>query len=88
MLHDENVYMNPNDFNPDRYTTNKLISTCEPDPARAAFGFGRRICPGRFFVDDSLWFTIVSTLQVFKITKPADAPIVDVVWSSGLVRCV
>ncbi|OBZ79891.1 O-methylsterigmatocystin oxidoreductase [Grifola frondosa] len=48
MLHDEAVYADPARFNPDRYAQG------EPDPARAVFGFGRRICPGRHLADWSI----------------------------------
>ena len=42
MLHDENVYPEPQHFDPEHFlrTGNTL---CDPDPARAAFGFGRRL---------------------------------------------
>lgn len=42
MLHDESVYAEPDAFNPDRYAPTPAKPSGEPDPARAAFGFGRR----------------------------------------------
>ncbi|KAF8531881.1 hypothetical protein JB92DRAFT_2690359, partial [Gautieria morchelliformis] len=60
-----------------------------PDPSHTAFGFGRRICPGWFFAEDSLWIAATSILHVFHIAKPKDADgrniEADVHWSSGLV---
>ncbi|KAJ7759152.1 cytochrome P450 [Mycena metata] len=38
MLHEKEVYHDPDEFNPDRF----LSQNPEPDPARTAFGFGRR----------------------------------------------
>ncbi|KAI0749883.1 cytochrome P450 [Daedaleopsis nitida] len=88
MLHDPSAYSNPASFNPDRFSPTDKKPEGEPDPARAAFGFGRRICPGRFFAEDSLWLTIAAVLHVFTISKPSGlngeaSPRIR--WSSGLV---
>ncbi|EIN09719.1 cytochrome P450 [Punctularia strigosozonata HHB-11173 SS5] len=86
MLHDETHYKNPDEFNPDRYIPTKANPEGEPNPNRAAFGFGRRICPGRFFADDSLFLTISSVLHVFSIRKPLKSASIDSIrWSPGLV---
>ncbi|KAL4253383.1 cytochrome P450 family protein [Abortiporus biennis] len=47
MTMDEKTYSNPHVFNPDRYLP-APIGNSEPFPD-FTFGFGRRICPGRFF---------------------------------------
>ncbi|KAJ7222133.1 cytochrome P450 [Mycena pura] len=85
MLHDREVYADPDEFKPDRFIPQGTEHVA-PDPARAAFGFGRRICPGRYFADDSIWIAISNILHVFSIRSP-DAGIKqsDVQWSSGLV---
>ncbi|KAI9068980.1 cytochrome P450 [Trametes sanguinea] len=89
ILHDESAYSNPDAFNPDRYSPSPGKPEGEPDPARAAFGFGRRICPGRFFAEDSLFLTIASMLHVFTVSPPEGTTAKDVFngvkWSSGLV---
>lgn len=47
ILHDEAVYgANPTDFIPDRFLSPNGERNAVPD-ADAAFGFGRRMCPGR-----------------------------------------
>lgn len=38
----------------------------------AVFGFGRRICPGRYFVLHMLWLFTARVLATFKIEKPVD----------------
>lgn len=43
------------------------------DPAIAAFGFGRRICPGRHVAQDSMWIMSALILSVFNIQKAKDA---------------
>lgn len=45
----------------------------EPDPRNFIFGYGRRICPGRWVADNALFVTIAQTLAVFSIEKPVDA---------------
>jgi len=37
-----------------------------------AFGVGRRICPGRHFVDATLFIFASSVLSVFDVTKAKD----------------
>ena len=46
-----------------------------------------RICPGRFFAEDSVWMTVALMLHVFDISNPEGVP-AKVDWSSGLVRFV
>ncbi|KAJ7504102.1 cytochrome P450 [Mycena galericulata] len=41
MLHDQDVYADPEEFTPDRFIP-EGTKPAAPDPARAAFGFGRR----------------------------------------------
>ncbi|KAJ8480992.1 hypothetical protein ONZ45_g15455 [Pleurotus djamor] len=63
---DENVYSNPSEFLPERFMARSLGGKEEP-PLPAAFGFGRRICPGRHVATSSVWIavaTIVATLDV------------------------
>lgn len=67
-LHDPEVYLEPNSFNPERY----LEPRNEPDPMNVAFGFGRRICPGRYFSDSTIFLTVSQTLAVFNISKAVD----------------
>ncbi|EPS37503.1 hypothetical protein H072_8825 [Dactylellina haptotyla CBS 200.50] len=68
LLRDPAVYRNPNAFDPDRF----LSPRNEPDPVSDAFGYGRRICPGRFFADTSVYLNIVKSLAVFNINKMLD----------------
>lgn len=67
-LHDPQTYSDPAVFDPDRY----LEPRNEPDPASEAFGYGRRICPGRYLADESLFLTISRLLAVFDINKAVD----------------
>lgn len=64
-LRDPAVYHDPDRFDPDRF----LPPRNEPDPVTEAFGYGRRVCPGRFFADSSLYINIVQTLATFNLSK-------------------
>lgn len=67
-LHDPQTYHDPEVFEPLRF----LHPRNEPDPSSEAFGYGRRICPGRFFADAGLYLNIVQTLAVFDVGKAVD----------------
>ncbi|KAF5020998.1 hypothetical protein F66182_6979 [Fusarium sp. NRRL 66182] len=71
IAHDERVYHAPQDFNPDRYEAG------EPFPV-GNFGFGRRVCVGRFLADNSVWImvaTMLATLEFQKKTASDGTPI-------------
>ncbi|EKM77271.1 hypothetical protein AGABI1DRAFT_77713 [Agaricus bisporus var. burnettii JB137-S8] len=72
ILHDPEFYKDPLSFNPDRFLKNGEIDPSVRDPTVASFGFGRRICPGRFFSDASLYSTVSHVLTVFDIKPSLD----------------
>lgn len=77
MLHDPTVYPEPEDFNPDRFlmTSAHGSSALDPsvhDPMTIAFGFGRRICPGKFLAYETIWTTLASILAVVDISCEVD----------------
>ncbi|RDB17474.1 hypothetical protein Hypma_001603 [Hypsizygus marmoreus] len=72
MLHNETVYSDPFTFNPDRFVKDGKLDPDVRDPTHAAFGFGRRICPGRYMAYDAVWIAIASLVAAFDITKGVD----------------
>jgi len=71
VLHDPELYPDPEAFNPDRFLNED--GTFRDDPMISlAFGAGRRICPGRHFVDATLFVVTASVLSVFNVTRAKD----------------
>ncbi|EUC44767.1 hypothetical protein COCMIDRAFT_97390 [Bipolaris oryzae ATCC 44560] len=66
--HDPAIYADPMTFRPERFIATPT-HTAEPDPRNWTFGFGRRICPGRYIADNALFTTIAQSLAVFNIEK-------------------
>ncbi|KAI0061748.1 cytochrome P450 [Artomyces pyxidatus] len=72
ILHDPELYPDPEVFRPERF----LTSDGQPkdDPMLSmAFGFGGRICPGRHIVDAMLFIVVASVLSAFNVGVPKDA---------------
>ncbi|KAK7472246.1 hypothetical protein VKT23_000367 [Stygiomarasmius scandens] len=88
IMHDPEMYPDPFTFNPDRYLQ-KESENAPLDPGLFAFGFGRRICPGRYLALNSAWIAIASLLATFNLTKAVDEqgkeiePVID--YSEGIV---
>ena len=71
ILHDPRLYPDPEAFKPERFLNED--GTVRDDPAISlAFGVGKRICPGRHFVDATLFIVASSVLSVFDVTKAKD----------------
>ncbi|KAL7932805.1 cytochrome P450 [Trichoderma chlorosporum] len=66
--HDPQTYPDPLCFSPERYFEPRN----EPDPISEVFGWGRRICPGRYIADDNLFIMVSQLLAVFNISKATD----------------
>ncbi|PYI05543.1 O-methylsterigmatocystin oxidoreductase [Aspergillus sclerotiicarbonarius CBS 121057] len=67
--HDPTVYPDPMAFKPERFLAYG-DHVPERDPHLLAFGFGRRVCPGRTLADSNIYLSLVQSLAVFRITKP------------------
>ncbi|TCD66266.1 hypothetical protein EIP91_001595 [Steccherinum ochraceum] len=73
MLHNPQDYPNPGAFNPDRFIgEDGNINPKVRDPTTVAFGFGRRICQGKHFSNNTLSIFIATILHVFDISAGTD----------------
>ncbi|KIY61441.1 cytochrome P450, partial [Cylindrobasidium torrendii FP15055 ss-10] len=72
ILHDPLVYKDPAQFNPERF----MGSSPEPYPG-AAFGWGRRICPGRYFASNTVFSLMASLIWAYDILPPEDGSLPD-----------
>jgi cytochrome P450 len=87
MLHDEKVYPDPFTFNPDRFInpeTGQIDYTRARDPSHACWGFGRRVCPGRFMAFSAVWLAVASLIATFDIEKAKEK--VKVIDEDGIER--
>ncbi|KAI0278749.1 cytochrome P450 [Russula aff. rugulosa BPL654] len=68
VLHDPDIYPDPDSFKPERFINED--GSLRDDPVlTTAFGFGKRICPGRHLADGTIFIVIASLLSVFNIKK-------------------
>ncbi|EIW86001.1 cytochrome P450, partial [Coniophora puteana RWD-64-598 SS2] len=87
LLHDEENYKDPLVFNPDRFLDagGKLTNDMSH---MMGFGFGRRICPGRYLAEGSLWSAMACLLATFNFSKLKDEEGrelgVEPCWTTGL----
>lgn len=59
---------NPDAFIPERFLPS---SSSRPlDPSDYVFGFGRRICPGRYIAEDIIFLMVSNLLAAFTVSAP------------------
>ncbi|TFY60387.1 hypothetical protein EVJ58_g5185 [Rhodofomes roseus] len=76
MFHDPEVYPEPEKFKPERWSNTNTDRGDDPNlgnPRKIVFGFGRRICPGRYFADNSVWIVAACIISMMSIRKARDA---------------
>ncbi|ESK88498.1 cytochrome p450 [Moniliophthora roreri MCA 2997] len=87
MSRDENVYSEPEKFDPTRYLP-KPHGKGEP-LYTAGWGFGRRICPGRHFAPITLWHAMACILATMEIKPVEDkngkAVLPEIAFTEGLI---
>ncbi|KAI0676617.1 CyP450 monooxygenase [Trametes maxima] len=72
---EETHYPKPLAFKPERFLTpdGQDLDPSVRDPAEFAFGYGRRVCPGRYFAEASLFLIVASVLFTMDVSPPRDA---------------
>lgn len=74
VLHDKDAYApDPDVFRPERFMSEDGTAL-NPDVRlpSAAFGYGRRICPGEDIARASIWYAMACILCCFDISKAKD----------------
>jgi len=88
MSRDTVNYLQPDEFLPERFlASEKVIET-----PSFAFGFGRRVCVGRYVAEASLWAAIVNMLALFRFEpapgwEPGEKG-ENVIWTEGVTTWV
>uniref|UniRef100_A0A8H7XU08 Cytochrome P450 n=2 Tax=Psilocybe cubensis TaxID=181762 RepID=A0A8H7XU08_PSICU len=71
MLHDPETYPDPFTFDPERHIASPG-KEAQRDPRKVCFGYGRRVCPGMYLAEASLFSCISMTLAAFNIEKKVE----------------
>ncbi|KAG2085586.1 cytochrome P450 [Suillus discolor] len=69
---DQDSGIDPEAFSPERFLDTHVKQTAI-DPYSYAFGFGRRMCPGRFLADNSVFMLVTSIVATVQISIPKDS---------------
>ena len=76
--HNENIYKDPETFDPDRYAQHPRLANDyagSPDWANRDhynYGAGRRICPGIHLAERNMWRIASKLLWAFEFAEPTD----------------
>ncbi|KAG6856615.1 hypothetical protein H0H87_002570 [Tephrocybe sp. NHM501043] len=84
IMHDPQLYPDPYNFQPERFTSSDKVDHQQPDPRVYAFGFGRRTCPGKAFAETSMLLVMAGILSSFDISLPAGKPQPEVQFTPGI----
>ncbi|KZT25794.1 cytochrome P450 [Neolentinus lepideus HHB14362 ss-1] len=69
IAYDADARYDPEEFIPERFLDEDVPT---PDPASWVFGFGRRVCPGRFLAENSVFVIVANILAAFDISLPTE----------------
>ncbi|KAF8915153.1 cytochrome P450 [Mucidula mucida] len=85
ITHDPEMYPDPFKFDPTRH----LGDAPQVNPFKFTFGFGRRVCPGQHFAEQSLFLNMANILAAFDIARAKDKDGRDIepsrTWSTAVV---
>ncbi|GJJ13543.1 hypothetical protein Clacol_007798 [Clathrus columnatus] len=80
ILRDKKYGPDPESFNPERFTQSGSRPPIEQ------FGFGRRLCPGRFFAENMLFLLAASIFKVFDIVPKKDEDGNDILVTDRIIE--
>jgi cytochrome P450 len=89
-LHDDRLFPDPFTFKPERFIGPDVDPRVHP-AVDYAFGFGRRVCPGRWMAHAFVWVVVASVLSAFRIEKAVrDGRVIEPTgaFTPGILSCV
>jgi Cytochrome P450 len=90
ILHDDALFPDPFTFKPERFIDPNMDPRV-PAAVDYAFGFGRRVCPGRWMAHSFVWIVVASVLSTFQIEKAVrNGRVIEPTgaFSPGILACV
>jgi hypothetical protein len=90
ILHDDRLFPDPFTFKPERFIGPDVDPRVHP-AVDYAFGFGRRVCPGRWMAHAFVWVVVASVLSAFRIEKAVrDGRVIEPTgaFTPGILSCV
>ncbi|KAI0313926.1 cytochrome P450 [Amylostereum chailletii] len=84
IMKDPTTYPQPDTFLPERFLTASGQLDANVQGPEAVFGFGKRICAGRFMAHDATWYTSACILSAFAIKPKAGQPPSEPLFRPGL----
>jgi len=88
MSRDPRRYPEPEAFRPERFLTKD--GELNGDDVRFTFGWGRRVCPGRYSAFAAIWIAVASMLTAYTFERVKDDNGVEIdpipEWSIGVTR--
>jgi len=72
MTRNETVFPSPNTFDPERFFGPEKMASEACQQVDAVFGFGRRVCPGRYFAEENIWMFMTNLIATMDIAKAVD----------------
>jgi len=67
VFYDPVAYPEPHIFNPERFLKDGKLDRSVRDPDDRVFGSSRRICPGKFFANRTIFLRVATVLATFNI---------------------
>ena len=72
MTRNATMYPSPSTFDPERFFGPEKMASEACQQVEAVFGFGRRICPGRFFAEANIWILMTNLIATMDLGKAVD----------------